>query len=151
MPVLPCSLCQKNIYKKPKELRNSISGNIYCSRECFAKSLVINKDPCPVCDNPKPTNMHKYCSRACANKARYGIKYNVGQPQSKFAKLRYLKKKLVELRGPFCERCKYDVIDILVVHHKIERSKGGSNDIDNLELLCPNCHALHHYVDNKED
>jgi predicted HNH restriction endonuclease len=28
----------------------------------------------------------------------------------------------------------------------VRRSDGGTNDLDNLQLVCPNCHAeIHHY------
>src|SRR5215204_1270528 len=30
------------------------------------------------------------------------------------------------------------------IHHIVEVSKGGSNDLQNLLALCPNCHTLHH-------
>ena len=32
----------------------------------------------------------------------------------------------------------------LVVHHKIPRSKGGSDDKENLQVLCRNCHLHVH-------
>lgn len=46
-----------------------------------------------------------------------------------------------------CERCGYDKIpDILEVHHKDRSRKNGAKE--NLELLCPNCHAEEHYFKN---
>lgn len=42
-----------------------------------------------------------------------------------------------------CNRCGYDTnMDILVVHHK-DRNR-SNNFKDNLEILCPNCHAIEH-------
>ncbi len=32
--------------------------------------------------------------------------------------------------------------DVLIVHHKKERTLGGSDENDNLETLCPRCHIL---------
>lgn len=43
-----------------------------------------------------------------------------------------------------CEVCGYDFKPTLQVHHIIPVSKGGSNDLENLSLLCPNCHSLIH-------
>lgn len=30
------------------------------------------------------------------------------------------------------------------IHHKVERVKGGANELSNLELLHPNCHRQKH-------
>lgn len=43
-----------------------------------------------------------------------------------------------------CNRCSYD--KFVVVHHK--DSDRSNNAIDNLEILCPNCHALEHWGSN---
>jgi hypothetical protein len=33
-------------------------------------------------------------------------------------------------------------------HHRLRRSQGGTNDLDNLLYVCSNCHELiHHYPD----
>lgn len=47
------------------------------------------------------------------------------------------------IAGNACERCSYDACpDILEVHHKDRNRK--NNRLENLELLCPNCHAIEH-------
>jgi 5-methylcytosine-specific restriction endonuclease McrA len=84
------------------------------------------------------------CSRACANKARTGISYTKENAYNKAYQGNLLKEKVASLRGGFCEECKEKNYAILQIHHKIERYKGGTNDIKNLKLLCPNCHATHH-------
>lgn len=43
-----------------------------------------------------------------------------------------------------CYVCHYDCIHILVVHHIKPLSEGGTNELSNLVVLCPNCHALVH-------
>lgn len=40
----------------------------------------------------------------------------------------------------YCYVCKYD--KATVKHHIIHKSEGGSNRLDNIIVLCPNCHAL---------
>ena len=90
----------------------------------------------------------KTCSKGCANKLRIGSTYrqSPGRPiKDKVKSRRILKERLVSLRGSFCEHCSYPNVDILTVHHKIRRCDGGNDDMDNLELLCPNCHAEIHY------
>lgn len=57
---------------------------------------------------------------------------------------RYRVKALREI-SVVCNRCGYDEEKrILVVHHKNHDRE--DNDISNLEILCPNCHAIHHIV-----
>jgi 5-methylcytosine-specific restriction endonuclease McrA len=44
-----------------------------------------------------------------------------------------------------CERCGYDEHpQILEVHHKDKNR--SNNDVQNLEILCPNCHMIEHRV-----
>lgn len=56
----------------------------------------------------------------------------------------YLKKRLYELRGYKCESCGLtqwlDQSIPLELHHK--DGNRNNNDLNNLILLCPNCHAL---------
>lgn len=47
-----------------------------------------------------------------------------------------------------CSDCGYDSIkEILVIHH-INRDR-TNNKLENLKVLCPNCHAIEHYFENK--
>jgi len=43
-----------------------------------------------------------------------------------------------------CEVCGFSFKPILVVHHIKPISEGGDNSLNNLSVLCPNCHALAH-------
>ena len=56
-----------------------------------------------------------------------------------------LKLRLIELRGQQCERCDYDKVEILHVHHKDRNHQ--NNDLGNLALICPNCHYEDHYLE----
>lgn len=87
----------------------------------------------------------KTCSRACANKHREGIRYKMSRPHDKVVYQQGLKLRLLKLRGKKCQRCGYSKIQILIVHHK-DRNR-EHNDLDNLELLCPNCHYGEHYLE----
>ncbi len=44
--------------------------------------------------------------------------------------------------GGKCAVCGFS--DVIQVHHLVPRSVGGTDDISNLIVLCPNHHALHH-------
>lgn len=139
-----CSVCSDKIYRRPFQIAK---GPVYCSHECRGKAQQrLHK--CTMCDNQIQSGLHKKtCSRACANKQKVGSTYKTGRPiKDKVKSLAELRKRIVDLRGYKCERCSYSKLEILEIHHKIEKSKGGSDDIDNLELICPNCHAEEHYL-----
>ena len=42
--------------------------------------------------------------------------------------------------GNKCELCGYDLV--VESHHILPKKKGGPHEVDNLMVLCPNCHAL---------
>jgi len=48
-----------------------------------------------------------------------------------------------------CNRCGYDEeVRILNVHHRDYNR--DNNQLDNLEILCPNCHAIEHRILNRK-
>jgi hypothetical protein len=48
-----------------------------------------------------------------------------------------------------CYACGFSIRMILRVHHIIPMSLGGTDEIENLVLLCPNCHTLVHLLSSK--
>jgi len=78
-------------------------------------------------------------------------RWNVGYRRRKLGQRKYLRGEIQKHRawvrvqaikkyGKGCELCSFHfAID---VHHIIPRYEGGAHDIDNLMVLCPNCHAL---------
>ena len=102
--------------------------------------------PCVVCGKLIMAHFNKKtCSRGCANKHRAGIKYKMNRPRSKVDYVRGLKLRLLQIRGPRCETCGYSKIQILQVHHKDRNRK--NNELENLELICPNCHYEEHFLE----
>ncbi len=87
----------------------------------------------------------KTCNRSCANIHRAGIKYKIGRPRDKARTFRVIKLRLLEKRGNSCARCTYNKYEILQVHHK-DRNR-NNNKLDNLELICPNCHYEEHLLE----
>jgi 5-methylcytosine-specific restriction endonuclease McrA len=89
------------------------------------------------------------CSKRCSNKHRAGINYKqTGKPlKSAVVKHASIRSRLIEFKGAErCERCSYEKIpEIVQVHHIVERSKGGSDEMANLEFLCPTCHMEEHW------
>lgn len=142
-----CKICSKAIYRRPKEISHN-NGRVFCSAICYG--IANRKEvPCVVCGKLILSQFNKKtCSRTCANTHRIGIQYKIGSPKDKVKTLRSLKQKLFLIRGKACERCGYKQYRILQVHHK-NRNR-NDNELDNLEIICPNCHCLEHYLKNKQ-
>lgn len=138
-PNCVCKICQKPVYRRPVQI---LAGNIYCSRQCTGVDQRVPKQ-CKICKQTYLGNKIT-CSRACANKARTGIVYTKENTFNNAYRGSVLKEKVAEIRGGMCEKCQEDNYSILQIHHKVERYRGGTDEMDNLELLCPNCHAAHH-------
>ena len=83
---------------------------------------------------PKSTN-RKYCSKACVNKNSKLI----FEPTFTTVRKMMIRRNMLQS----CQRCGYsESIEILGVHH-IDRNR-KNNKLNNLEILCPNCHSLEH-------
>ena len=112
---------------------------------CYGISCRKEK-PCIICGKPILSGANKKtCSRSCANKHRAGIKYKLNRPRDKVKSYQALKIRLLKVKGGNCERCGYNKYEILQVHHK-DRNR-FNNELDNLELICPNCHFEEHYLE----
>lgn len=143
-PNTQCFVCHKDIYKRPSQIKIN-KGKVFCSKECYGLSC-RKEFSCPVCGNKVLAGLNKKtCSRACANTFRTGLKYKQNSPKDKVKAYKQLKMRLLKLRGNICERCGYNKYEILQVHHK-DRNH-ANNELDNLELICPNCHYEEHYLE----
>lgn len=141
-----CKECNKEIYRRPRQLKN---GPVFCSIYCSNKRFIVPNKICPVCNNTFKADgkrLRKTCSRKCSNIQRAGIKYDGSNLHNKYNQVRRLKTTLIQLRGDSCEICNYSDTRILQVHHIIEVAKGGTHNLDNLKLICPNCHCTIHYT-----
>lgn len=144
-PNTKCSICEKPVYRRPSQIE-ATKERVFCGQICYGISCRKEK-PCVVCGKSILASLHKKtCSRECSNKNRAGIKYKIGRPKDKSDYFITLKAKLLLERGEKCERCGYDKPGILEVHHK-DRNR-ENNVLENLELICPNCHAEEHYLKN---
>lgn len=56
-----------------------------------------------------------------------------------------IKEELIEEKGA-CAICYYDFKPVLQIHHIKPVSLGGGDHLDNLLLLCPNCHKFIHAI-----
>jgi len=53
-------------------------------------------------------------------------------------------KKILKLSVGKCQICGEDSYETLNVHRIKHGSDGGKYDVNNVSILCSNCHALHH-------
>ena len=143
-PNTNCFVCGAGIYRRPSAIKIS-QGKVFCSQSCYG--IHCRKEiPCVMCGVLILAGANKKtCSRSCANRRRTGIGYKHNRPHDKVKNLRSLKLQLLNSRGNKCERCVYDKYEILVVHHK-DRNK-RNNELENLELICPNCHGEEHFLE----
>ena len=143
-PNTTCTQCGKAVYRRPGQLEVS-RGRAFCSQRCYGVACRKER-PCVVCGTPILAGANKKtCSRSCANKGRAGIVYKIGSPKDKVREQRALKLRLLALRGTKCERCGYAKYEILQIHHNDRDA--DNNALENLTLLCPNCHAEEHYLE----
>lgn len=112
-----CANCGKEIHKPKAELKQSKTGNLYCSRSCSA-----------------------------ANNNRLFKKWE-NHPSYKNGKSQYRNYKLNSIENKICKRCGFDNILALEVHH-IDRNR-KNNKLENLEILCCNCHRIEHRNKNE--
>ncbi len=142
-PNTNCFFCKKAIYRRPNQIERN-TGKVFCSQICYGLSS-RKEIPCLVCGKLILSGLNKKtCSRSCANTHREGIRYKMGRPNDKVKSQQALKLRLLAERGKKCERCNYEKYEILQVHHK-DRNR-NHNNLENLELICPNCHYEEHFL-----
>ena len=113
----------------------------YCSPTCYHKAMSrkgtmeYSCHHCGVKFLSAPSRKRKYCSKTCVNKAS---KENFNPVFTTVRKAMARRNLLVK-----CEKCGFDAQPkILGVHHKDGNRK--NNAMENLAVLCPNCHSLEH-------
>lgn len=110
-----CAHCNKSFYKNISKQTRSKSGLFFCSREC--------KDVAQ-----------------CIGGIRSIMPPHFGQTVKNYRTIAFR----VENKPKICERCGFDKHEAaIIVHHKDRNRK--NNHIDNLEVLCANCHLIEHY------
>lgn len=153
----------KNCGEQFKRVVYKNSKNTFCSRSCSAKYSNRRrqrkrkgglKKICPVCGKEfKASSKSKYCSTDCSAKGKVEEnikKWKEGkisgyQPSSGMISC-FVKKYLLEKANYKCERCGFSSEHpitkktILQVNHIDGNYKNCKEE--NLEILCPNCHAL---------
>jgi len=153
--LVKCPVCTKTFSPPVREI-NRGNGR-FCSRACARSSragvrLKPDNARCSRCGKTfrrAPSKMRRvmFCSRECKDSAQgYGEDYDsrISPPHyTGSATSSDVAKRRLDMSQ--CSSCGYDSFPILHVHHR-DRDR-GNNDLSNLEVLCPNCHAERHYLE----
>jgi len=133
----PCEVCG-TVFEHISSRANKAK---YCSRKCYYKAqhlkgtVIHNCVHCGKEFKSAPSHKRKYCSRTCISKSSK----DTWNPA--FSTIR----KAMAARGLInaCARCGLsEPKEILGVHHKDRNRK--NNNLENLEVVCPNCHSKEH-------
>jgi len=147
-----CKWCGNTFECRPS------SKVVFCSISCFNKSpyrgapgvrdMVRKCEHCAKEYRRQPgQTKRRYCSDQCYKAARYGThQYSLHIiPRGKGpTKPQRLNARTMKEAFPYCQRCGWrEEPAILHVHHKNRNRRDRM--IENLEVLCPNCHFTDHY------
>lgn len=159
---LPLDYFKKNKYNinNPKKCRycdNIIPmdkiRNIFCNKSCAAKynnksSINLVPKKCRYCGE-EVTN--KFCNNTCFSKYKEKIIFdkienNTFNLKNKTTEAKWIKKYLINKYGNKCMKCDWNEKNLITnkVPIQLNHIDGNSenNKLNNLELLCPNCHSL---------
>jgi hypothetical protein len=148
-----CETCEEGFVAKASEVNRGYGR--FCSRPCSSSRVRPTRRnrvelACAECGSDFERKVSSlsgskhgiyFCTRGCKDRAQRlgGVTkiqpphYGTGTDYRSLAFRKY---------PPVCNRCRLDDRRILVVHHK-DRDR-SNNAEDNLEILCPNCHAVDH-------
>lgn len=160
-PNRKCHWCSSDLVISPSKIAKSVTGKFFCSRECQSKSAKYSTDySTGPRGSSKPTCKIDGCDVKTASSSgvcqshlkEYEIErwidgdnsVTLGSVRS-YGPRKFVKEYLINTRGDRCESCGFDKKapdgrSIIQLNH-ID-GNCTNNLIDNLELLCPNCHAM---------
>ncbi len=137
-----CAICSVEFLVIPFRAKTAK----YCSRKCYYQSQYKQTEHhCSHCGKAvmrRTWDGRHYKSFYCSIECRHNNRRKSDDATTSTAIRSWMKR-----RGWLekCERCGLDSPkQILVIHHKNRDRK--NNTRENLECLCPNCHATEHYV-----
>ena len=92
------------------------------------------------------SHVRKYCSRKCNKQFNTKTIFQRIESGDSTVSSKMCKVYLIEQRGNKCEECGWSKTNVVTgnVPIELEHVDGNSenNNINNLKLLCPNCHSL---------
>lgn len=150
---LQCNTEVTKTYVKPSWIAKGKAPK-FCSKRCAqlaARRRVTVR--CDWCMTPfESTLSHvarspfNFCSRVCKDHAQAisgGEKFDEMRPPHYQDGISKYQDRAYEYYGTKCTRCGYDENKHALQVHHIDGDR-SNNDLDNLEVLCANCHAIEH-------
>ena len=133
--------------------------NKFCSHSCaaaitnqgVARNGIARKrrTNCLRCDEPIVGVGHLYCGKTCASAHRadkFAERLVSNSPDVGHGSPASIRRHLIKLRGEQCELCGWNRRHLVTgrVPLEVDHVDGDykNNRIENLKLLCPNCHSL---------
>lgn len=122
----------------------------FCNHSCsasFNNKLKKKKERfCLCCSSVIASRFNsKYCSKNCCLLDKKNKRYELVE-NSNICSIKTIKSYLIEKYGNKCMKCKWCEVNPISgkVPIELEHIDGNSenNNLENLELLCPNCHSL---------
>jgi hypothetical protein len=140
----PGTNTKRRIKRLMDEMKIDYSHLKKTARPKYKYKTIFKK--CPVCKKSFKTKLgskkeKSTCSYACSN-SYFRSKEN--HPNFKSGKRAY-RKIVFDQKEPRCERCGWNKVKEVLHCHHIDRNR-DNNETSNLEILCPTCHELEHYL-----
>jgi hypothetical protein len=124
----------------------------YCSKECSWQAKVTSVSAsCSECGDPvtrmraqvkRSKSGNLFCSRSCATSFRNRLRIGEDHPNYRNGSGSYRDRALKQY-GCVCCDCGEQRLFLLAAHH-IDGDREGGNGIENLEIVCCNCHVKRH-------
>lgn len=150
---LTCPTCGGEFTRRRQEVRGAFQ---FCSKSCAGRvsgntPLRSPRRPaaekrCEECGRTysvkgSQEGRRRFCTKVCEMAFRSRVMVGRGNPNYRHGQDQTSAKTTALRAYPArCAVCGFDVI--LDVHHIVPKSRRGTNDVDNLILLCPNHHRM---------
>lgn len=145
-----CTVCTRLFTRQKRQLNEYGTCGLQCTNVAKGNSLVCKCDHCGIEFFKAKSKVEAsksgkvFCCRTCKDAAQsYMLEIQPDHYGTGTGEFSYRDSALKEY-GYKCMRCGYDKHKAaIVVHHKDHNR--ANNSINNLEVLCANCHAIHHW------
>lgn len=158
--IVKCDCCEQEFEKETRRVNEARKNGwkIFCSKECKSKikskKILCNCAHCEAEIQKTPSEIKRsktgnvFCNKSCA--ASYNnshFKTGENNPNYKHGEGTNYTNLAFKNYKPFCTMCGHTSRATLQVHHIDENRL--NNSIENLIILCANCHCEIHYGNTK--
>jgi hypothetical protein len=153
-----CLFCDVEFNANEKEVRrgNGKFCTLSCSSKFYSRERSLKKIPnveCALCkkkfyksksDFALSKSGLFFCCRKHKDQAQRIGGIRAIMPDHYGTSLKKYRQLALSVKDTKCERCGYEQNPAAIVIHHIDKNR-DNNSIDNLEVLCSNCHAIEHW------